>query len=52
VEIGSYPRFDRADHRVRVTVEGRDLSSVQAVARAIVAAVAPGVLVRADGMAD
>jgi molybdenum cofactor synthesis domain-containing protein len=52
VEIGSYPRFDRADHRVRVTVEGRDPSSVQAVARAIVAAVAPGVLVRADGLAD
>jgi molybdopterin-biosynthesis enzyme MoeA-like protein len=51
VEIGSYPRFDRADHRVRVTVEGRDPSAVQAVARAILAAVAPGVLVRADGLA-
>lgn len=49
VEIGSYPRFDRADHRVRVTVEGRDPSAVQAVARAIVSAVEPGALVRADG---
>lgn len=50
VEIGSYPRFDRADHRVRVTVEGRDASAVQAVARAILSAVEPGVLVRADGI--
>ena len=50
VEIGSYPRFDGADHRVRVTVEGRDPAAVQAASGAILSAVAPGVLVRAEGI--
>ncbi len=50
VEIGSYPRFDRADHRVRVTVEGRDPEAVRGAALAILAAVAPEALVRADGL--
>lgn len=32
VSIGSYPRFDDADHRVRVTIESRDASLVEACA--------------------
>ncbi len=50
VEIGSYPRFDRADHRVRVTVEGRDPMDVLLASRAILAAVAPDALVRSEGL--
>jgi molybdenum cofactor synthesis domain-containing protein len=50
VEIGSYPRFDRADHRVRVTVEGRDATAVRAASGAILAAVAPDALVRSEGL--
>jgi molybdenum cofactor synthesis domain-containing protein len=49
VEIGSYPRFDRADHRVRVTIEGRDPVAVRAASDAILSAVAPGALVRSEG---
>ena len=51
VEIGSYPRFDRADHRVRVTVEGRSPEAVRGATLAILSAVAPEALVRADGLA-
>jgi len=50
VEIGSYPRFDRADHRVRVTIEGKDAALVQAGARAILEAVPAVALVRAEGI--
>ena len=50
VDVGSYPRFDRADHKVRVTVEGRDAGAVQAAARAILSRVDAEALVRADGM--
>jgi molybdenum cofactor synthesis domain-containing protein len=51
VEIGSYPRFDRADHRVRVTVEGRDVEAVRAAVRAILAGVERDALVRSEGVA-
>jgi molybdenum cofactor synthesis domain-containing protein len=50
VDVGSYPRFDRADHRVRVTVEGKDAALVLAAARAILAAVPAEALVRAEGI--
>ena len=50
VEIGSYPRFDRADHRVRVTVEGRDPRAVRGASLAILSEVAPEALVRAEGL--
>jgi molybdopterin-biosynthesis enzyme MoeA-like protein len=50
VEIGSYPRFDPADHRVRVTVEGRDPAAVRGAARAVLDAVAPEALVRVEGL--
>jgi molybdenum cofactor synthesis domain-containing protein len=49
VEIGSYPRFDRADHRVRVTVEGRDPVAVRAACGAILSVVTPRALVRSEG---
>ena len=51
VEIGSYPRFDGADHRVRVTIEGRDAEEVRAAARATVDALPAGALLRSDGLA-
>jgi molybdenum cofactor synthesis domain-containing protein len=50
VEIGSYPRFDAADHRVRVTIEGRDAQRVHDAARAILATLPPGAVVRSDGL--
>jgi molybdenum cofactor synthesis domain-containing protein len=50
VEIGSYPRFDESDHRVRVTVEGRDRDSVRAAARAVLGEVPPEALVRIEGL--
>lgn len=49
VEIGSYPRFDDADHRVRVTMEGKDLARVRAALEALLALLPPGALVRAEG---
>ena len=50
VEIGSYPRFDDADHRVRVTLEGRARVRVLAAARAVLAALPADALVRAEGL--
>src|SRR5207248_1385233 len=32
VGIGSYPRFDDADHRVKVTFDGRDVGEVRSAA--------------------
>jgi molybdenum cofactor synthesis domain-containing protein len=49
VEIGSYPRFDDADHRVRVTMEGKDLERVRAALEALLALLPPGALVRSEG---
>ena len=49
VDIGSYPRFDRADHRVKVTVEGRDADAVRAAVRAILDSTGSAALVRAEG---
>jgi molybdenum cofactor synthesis domain-containing protein len=50
VEIGSYPRFDVTDHRVRVTLEGRDAASVRAAARATVAELPAGAVLRTEGL--
>jgi len=41
VEVGSYPRFDDADHAVKLTVEGRDLAAVVEALEALLA-VLPG----------
>jgi molybdenum cofactor synthesis domain-containing protein len=50
VDVGSYPRFDDADHRVRVTVEGRDPDAVRAAARAVLSALPPEALLRSEGL--
>jgi molybdenum cofactor synthesis domain-containing protein len=49
VSIGSYPRFDDADHRVRVTLESKDLDRVEAATRALLGALPGGAVVRRDG---
>jgi molybdenum cofactor synthesis domain-containing protein len=49
IEIGSYPRFDEADHRVKVTVEGRDGPGVAAALAALLAALPPGAVIRTEG---
>jgi len=46
VEIGSYPRFDAADHRVKITLESKDRARVEAALEALLAALPPGALVR------
>jgi molybdenum cofactor synthesis domain-containing protein len=49
VEIGSYPRFDDTDHRVKVTVEAKDLALVEAALAALLAALPPDGVVRIEG---
>ena len=49
VDVGSYPRFDAADHRVRVTLEAKDPAAVQAALRALVERLPEGCLVRTEG---
>lgn len=49
VEIGSYPRFDPADHLVRVTVEAKDVALVEAALAALLAALPAGAVVRSEG---
>jgi molybdenum cofactor synthesis domain-containing protein len=49
VEIGSYPRFDDADHRVKVTVESKDVGCLSSALAALLAALPPGAVVRCEG---
>jgi molybdenum cofactor synthesis domain-containing protein len=49
VAVGSYPRFDEADHRVRVTLESKDASRVLAALDALLAALPAGSVLRAEG---
>jgi molybdenum cofactor synthesis domain-containing protein len=49
VDIGSYPRFDEADHRVKITFEGKDVARVEAALRAFMAALPDGAVVRCEG---
>jgi molybdenum cofactor synthesis domain-containing protein len=51
VEVGSYPRIDEADHRVRVTIEARAAAPVDAAAAALLAALPVEQVVRADDAA-
>jgi molybdenum cofactor synthesis domain-containing protein len=51
VEIGSYPRFDEADHRVRLTVESRDRAAVEAALAALLAALPAEAVVRVERLA-
>lgn len=48
VAVGSYPRIDEADYRVRVTVEARSAAPVNAAVAALVAGLDPSWLVRVD----
>lgn len=49
VDIGSYPRFDEADHRVKVTFEAKDAERVEAALHAFLAALPEGAVVRCEG---
>ena len=49
VEIGSYPRFDAADHRVRVTFESKDPALVEAAVKALLELLPPETVVRTEG---
>lgn len=48
VEFGSYPRFDDADHRVKLTVEGRDPEQVAAGLAALIERLDPAWVVRVE----
>ena len=50
VEIGSYPRFDEADHLVKVTLEAKDAARVAAALAALLAELPPGAVVRTEGL--
>jgi molybdopterin-biosynthesis enzyme MoeA-like protein len=49
VDVGSYPRFDSADHRVKVTLESKDARMVEAALRALLASLPEGAVVRTEG---
>ena len=48
VGIGSYPRFDDADHRVKVTFDSRDEAQVRAAAEFLKSRLPVGVIVREE----
>jgi molybdenum cofactor synthesis domain-containing protein len=48
VDIGSYPRFDDADHRVKVTLESKDGARVDAALAALLAVLPPTAIVRTE----
>jgi molybdopterin-biosynthesis enzyme MoeA-like protein len=48
VDIGSYPRFDDADHRVKVTLESKDGARVDAALAALLAVLPPAAIVRTE----
>jgi molybdopterin-biosynthesis enzyme MoeA-like protein len=47
-ELGSYPRFDEADHRVKLTVEARDAAAVERALEALLRALPPGSVLRVE----
>lgn len=49
VDIGSYPRFDDCDHRVKVTFESKDAEGVKEAVEAFLGVLPEGALVRRDG---
>jgi molybdenum cofactor synthesis domain-containing protein len=49
VEIGSYPRFDDADHRVKVTLEAKDLGRVGEALAMLLASLPAGSVIRTEG---
>jgi molybdenum cofactor synthesis domain-containing protein len=48
VDVGSYPRFDDADHKVKVTIESKDLARVEAALAELLAALPAGSVVRTE----
>jgi molybdenum cofactor synthesis domain-containing protein len=48
VEIGSYPRFDDADHLVKVTLESKDGARVDVALAALLAALPPQAVIRTE----
>lgn len=48
LEIGSYPRFDDADHRVKITVESRDAGLVARGVEALLERLDPATVVRIE----
>jgi molybdenum cofactor synthesis domain-containing protein len=44
VTIGSYPRIDAADHKVKITLDGRDLPSVEAALARLCERLGPAVV--------
>jgi molybdenum cofactor synthesis domain-containing protein len=48
VGIGSYPRFDEADHRVKVTFDGRDEKEVRAALEHLRSLLPRGAIIRED----
>ena len=48
VGIGSYPRFDDADHRVKVTFDSRDEAQVRAAAEFLKSRLPGGVIIREE----
>lgn len=48
LSLGSYPRFDAADHTLRITFDGRDAQRVRSAAEAFAAALPEGALVRVE----
>jgi molybdopterin-biosynthesis enzyme MoeA-like protein len=49
VEIGSYPRFDDADHAVKVTLEAKDGARVGVALAALLGALPVAAVVRVEG---
>jgi molybdenum cofactor synthesis domain-containing protein len=49
VDVGSYPRFDEADHRVKVTFESKDAEEVEAALDAFLRVLPEGSVVRREG---
>lgn len=48
LEFGSYPRFDDADHRVKITIESKDLPRVEAGLSSLLEVLPPDWVVRVE----
>lgn len=44
VFVGSYPRLDASDHRVKITVDGRDAAAVEAATARLIAALGDAIV--------
>jgi molybdenum cofactor synthesis domain-containing protein len=48
VTVGSYPRFDNSDHRVKITLDGRDASQVEQATALIIEGLGLAAVVRTE----